>query len=229
LTPFGNTGTQNAKTTDVSTSGNFSLTYDNNVCQDETVTATFGGTGFTGTRTIQIQKLVGGEWEQVFQQASASTGAIANLGILPVGVHTFRWKVSGPNGPNNIVFTVTVLQCGCEDEFSAVLNCTNPNAKTLTVTFTAENAGDYVIQGGLTSGAIIGSAVATADFIRNTSHRSAGGPSNVTRWEGSLDDCETVTVTITYSGGSGVGDWSAKSKVDGVEVVNGQSVDQACN
>lgn len=118
---------------------------------------------------------------------------------------------------------------GCEDEFSAILNCTNPAAKTLTVTFTAENAGDYVIQGGLTNGAIIGSAIATADFIRNTSHQSAGGPSSVTRWEGSLDECETVTVTITYSGGAGVGGWSAKSIVDGVEVVNGESEDQDCD
>jgi len=126
---------------------------------------------------------------------------------------------------------ITVEDCdGCEDEFSAVLDCADPENKILTVTFKAENAGDYVIQGGLTNGATIVNSVATADFEQNITHSSwtnkSGNPARVTRWEGTLDACETVTITITYSGGNGVGDWSAKSEIDGSEIINGSSDEQ---
>ncbi|TVP46206.1 MAG: hypothetical protein EA341_14010 [Mongoliibacter sp.] len=126
------------------------------------------------------------------------------------------------NGFTN-TFTLNVIEClGCEDNFIAELDCTSEE-KTLTVIFTAENSGDYVIQGGLTASTEIIFSEATADFTLNPNHPSAGGPSNVTRWEGSLEECETVTITLKYIGGAGIGSWSAKSTVAGEEVTNGIS------
>jgi hypothetical protein len=125
---------------------------------------------------------------------------------------------------------VSVVTCGSCEDFSAVLDCSSggdcDNAtKTLTVTFTAGEEGDYVIQGGLTANATIHCAVADKDFMLNTEHNSAGGPSKVTRWEGSLGACETVTIEINYSGGNGVGGWSAKKN----DVTHGSSLEQGCN
>jgi hypothetical protein len=119
MSPFG-MGNENAKT---STSGNLTLTYEDVVCLGNPSIATFGGAGFTGKRTVQIQKLVGSEWVQVFQKSQATSGTTANLGVLPVGEHTFRWTVGGQDGAQNVVFTISVEQCSdCVASFSYVDN-----------------------------------------------------------------------------------------------------------
>ena len=99
--------------------------------------------------------------------------------------------------------------CGdCENELTTELTICE-GEKTLTVTFRAEEAGDVVIQGGLTNDAVIISATSNL-LTLNENHPSAGGSSSVTRWEGEVDACELVTITIVFTGGNGVGDWTAK-------------------
>lgn len=118
LNAFGSASNENAR---LSTSGNFNLNYTETVCVGDNITFSFGGTGFTGTRTVQLQKLVDGEWVQVFQQSQASKGVSGSLAGYAVGTYTFRWKVSGPGGPQNVVFTVEVENCGtCQESFSYV-------------------------------------------------------------------------------------------------------------
>ena len=142
---------------------------------------------------------------------------------------SFRQTGGGAPVELNPIEYALIAPSGCEDEFDAELVCDAGGNKTLTVTFTAENAGDYVIQGGLTNGTTIESMTADAGFTMNANHPGVvNSNANVTRWEGSLDECETVTIVIEFTGGNGVGSWSAKSEVNGQEVTNGYSADQDC-
>lgn len=115
LNPFGTTnGNENAM---VSSSGNFTLTYTEEICEGDDLEFTFGGVGFTGTRTIQVQQETSpGVWVQVFQQSQAPSGTSGSVSGLPIGVHTFRWTVGGQGGQQNVVFTVTVIDCSVECE-----------------------------------------------------------------------------------------------------------------
>ncbi|SFB61104.1 hypothetical protein [Algoriphagus aquimarinus] len=118
LSAFGSASNENAR---LSTSGNFNLNYTETVCVGDNITFSFGGTGFTGTRTVQLQQLVDGEWIQVFQQAQAPKGVSGSLSGYAVGTYTFRWKVSGQGGQQNVEFTVEVENCGtCQESFSYV-------------------------------------------------------------------------------------------------------------
>jgi hypothetical protein len=141
---------------------------------------------------------------------------------------TISYYVSGLGGGSGTAFQTGIIThnlqevCGCDDEFDAALTCGEVN--TLVVSFKAAEAGDYVIQGGLTAGATILSATANG-LTLNPTHPSAGGPSSVTRWEGAIGECGEVTVTITFTGGNGVGSWSAKLG----EETKGYSESQSCN
>tara|TARA_R110002020_G_scaffold30498_6_gene96102 strand:- start:877 stop:1845 length:969 start_codon:yes stop_codon:yes gene_type:complete len=119
-------GFENAK---ISESGNLNLTYTEKVCLGENITFVFGGAGFTGTRTVQVQELVNGEWVQVFQQPQAPKGVSGSLAGYAVGTYTFRWKVGGQGGVQNIEFNVVVEDCSsCDDEsfsYDAIIGITD--------------------------------------------------------------------------------------------------------
>jgi hypothetical protein len=179
------------------------------------------------TSTVAISDLV-------VNEVSSGLGAAANTPLLYSVALTDGWaacdvvtnsfQLSGGGPPivfSNVTYSL-IGACGCEDEFSAELTCGDEN--TLVVTFTAEEAGYYVVQGGLTAGASIVSATSNGLTLM-PGHPSAGGPSSVTRWEGEIGECETVTVTITFTGGNGVGSWSAKLGGE----TKGSSDDQSCN
>jgi hypothetical protein len=192
----------------------------NDACAGDDLVLTLVGTG-----NKQIQQLIAGDWVQIAAVSGGSDPLVATLENVAAGTYEFRYKV-GSGGFSASVFVV-VENC-CQDAFTADLDCSG-DPKVLTVTFTAEEAGDYVIQGGLTNGTTIESMVADQGFEMIAGHPAVvNSNANVTRWEGSLDACETVTIIIEYTGGAGVGSWSAKSVVDGVEVTNGESDDQDC-
>jgi len=94
--------------------------------------------------------------------------------------------------------TITVITCGCEIEMTGSVAC-GSGTRTATFTFKAKDAGNYVIQGGLT--AFTSDVVTTNDggLILNTTHPSAGGPANVQRLEGHINACQTVTITVTWN------------------------------
>ena len=124
---------------------------------------------------------------------------------------TFSVHQEGGNQPVNFAnvqyHLVGVCEDECEDELTVDLTC--GETKVAVFTFFAKEAGNVVIQGGLTAGTEIISAVSNI-LALNENHNSAGGPSNVTRWEGYVEACEEVTITIEFSGGNGIGDWTAK-------------------
>lgn len=109
---------------------------------------------------------------------------------------------------------VLVGECtACDSTFTSTLTCGEGDSceNTLTVTFeTGGYSGPVVIQGGLTAKTTICTAEATGGLTLNPDHPSTNSKANVTRWEGDVEACTTYTVTITFSGGDGVGDWSAK-------------------
>ena len=109
---------------------------------------------------------------------------------------------------------VLVGECtDCESAFTSTLTCGDGDEceNTLVVTFeTGDYAGPVVIQGGLTAKTTICEASATGGLTLNTNHPSTNSKANVTRWEGEVEECTTYTITITFTGGDGVGDWSAK-------------------
>ncbi len=174
---------------------------------------------------FQVQQWVDGEWEQVHLAAQGQSGSESFAVVLAEGENSFRYTNQG-SGPNwtNYPTTFTGVNCDtCENSLEAVLLCGEVN--TLTVTFTAEEAGPIVVQGGLTNGTTILSATSIG-LTRNLTHASIeNSNSNVTRWEGDVEECKEVSVTITFSGGNGIGDWSAKR---GEEVL-GETEEQACN
>ncbi|MES2648250.1 MAG: hypothetical protein V4717_15340 [Bacteroidota bacterium] len=95
---------------------------------------------------------------------------------------------------------------------------------SVTFTFTATEAGPIVIQGGLTDDAIISTASSNV-LTRNLTHPAViNSSSSVTRWEGTVEACQVVTVTITFEGGNGIGAWSAKRN----DVVLGSTEAVAC-
>ncbi len=175
------------------------------------------------TSNFQVQQLIGGVWTQVHLANQGQTGSAPFAVVLEEGENSFRYTNQG-SGSNWVVYpsTFTGTDCNtCEDSLEVDLECGETN--TATFTFTAEEAGSIVIQGGLTSGTTITSS--GSNVLTRVDHQSAGGPSNVTRWEGVVEACDEVTVTISFTGGNGIGDWSAKR---GEEVL-GSSEAQECN
>jgi hypothetical protein len=185
---------------------------------------TVSGAGFASPKTYTSNQLNGGPANGTNSFAfDASWAACNDVTVVAEILDGDNIVVSGPNTTTYKLIGRCVV--GCVDTFSAVLNCDDTNAKTLTVSFTPETSGSYVIQGGLNANAVISNATATSPLTRNTTHPSVvNGQASVTRWEGSLTACTPYTVTITYSGGNGVGGWSAKMG----EVVHGSSNMQSC-
>ncbi len=107
---------------------------------------------------------------------------------------------------------------GCDDSLSADVNCDNSTCnRQVTFTYTAsDNYDGIVIQGGLTAHTSVCDATATGgDLHLNATHSSAGGPSNVTRWEASnVTECQVYTVTLSWTSTNGdpsiTGQWTVK-------------------
>lgn len=170
------------------------------------------------------QKDINGDWQQVYLANKGLTGSDSFEVVLVEGENYFRYTNQNGGGfvENSSSFTGVVCT-PCENSLVAELTC--EDNKTATFTFTTVDAGPIVIQGGLTNGTTITNASSNV-LVRNTTHQSVqNSNSNVTRWEGDVEACEVVTVTITFTGGNGIGDWSAKR---GEEVL-GTTEAQACS
>ncbi|WP_029037487.1 hypothetical protein [Salinimicrobium xinjiangense] len=140
------------------------------------------------------------------------------------GTYHLQYKI-GSGGTTQ--FSVTVDNCGCTNELIADFSCEENGL--LTLTFTAEEEGPIVIQGGLTNGTSITNATSDDVLTRNLDHPSVlNSESSVTRWEGYVGACQVVTITIEFTGGNGIGDWSAKRKIDDEEVTLGSTEEIEC-
>ncbi len=125
------------------------------------------------------------------------------------GVYEIRYKTAGNNGVEWISDQIVVEDCSnCDNLLVAELTC--GDTSILEVSFVAEESGPIVIQGGLTSGTSIIDAQSEA-LEQNLTHPGVvNSNANVTRWEGDVTACEEVTITIEFTGGNGIGDWTAK-------------------
>ncbi len=158
-------------------------------------------------------------WVLVFHD-SANTQACFDHTFETAGDHDLRYKI-GSGGFTEV--TVTVEDCNdCTNELVADLTCGATN--TLDLTFTAEEAGWIVIQGGLNHNTVITNKWSNV-LTENEDHPSVeNSNANVTRWEGYVEACEEVTITIEFEGDGYVDDWSAKRN----DMVLGETEPQSC-
>lgn len=174
-----------------------------------------------GTNNLQIQEFIDGEWVQVFHKSKSTLNPETFALTYPVGTYQFRY-FAGPGGHTRIE-PITVVNCSnCTNSFSTTLVCDEES--TLNISFYAEESGPIVIQGGLTNGAVIVSAESES-LNRNLIHPSVrNSNSSVTRWEGDVEACNEIIITIKFTGGNGIGEWTAKRD----EIELGSSVEQSC-
>lgn len=129
---------------------------------------------------------------------------------------------SGPAVTFDVIYDLIGICQGCETGFSGeAISC--GTQREAVYTFTSEEALDYIkIQGGLTNFTGADAVVTVTGGNLTVSQWTPGGSSNrVIRLEGSVDECEEVTIRITWnstnSGGIITGDWSVKD-ADGNEI-----------
>ncbi|MES2811134.1 MAG: hypothetical protein V4670_01580 [Bacteroidota bacterium] len=138
---------------------------------------------------------------------------------------SFQLKVAGSG--NQAIFDVSynligICDDGCETEFIGVANSCD-TTREATYTFAADSDQDYIkIQGGLTNFTGSNAVVTVTGGILLDSQRTPGGSSNrVITVEGSVLECESITIHITWnstnSGGVITGDWSVKDE-SGIEL-----------
>jgi hypothetical protein len=223
-----------AKVNATVTYGTLSYGSTDDICLGDPVTITFNNDqGFDhGNYKMQLWGPNDTDWVNITGSLSSSTGGIVSYTFTPVdlGEYDFRgdWNRTGGAGVSTGWVEVkplfTVVDCTpCTNELSVVLTC--GETRTATFTFTAEEAGPIVIQGGLTNGTTITSASSNV-LTRNVTHSGVtNSKANVTRWEGNVDACQVVTITIQYTGGAGIDDWSAKRGDDTL----GSTEAQTCN
>jgi len=140
-------------------------------------------------------------------------------------LEAFALKVTGQGPP--VTFNVSynligICDDGCETEFSGeALSC--GNQREATYTFRADELKDYIkIQGGLTNFTGADAVVEVSGGNLTVSQWTPGGSTNrVIKVEGSVDECEEITIHITWnstnSGGIITGNWSVKDS-DGVDI-----------
>jgi hypothetical protein len=191
------------------------------ICHGDSVTVTFDNEQGQDHGNFQLH--VWGpndlDWVNVNGALSAPSNGKVTYTFEPefIGDYNFRGQWVRNGNPNDfpgestgwILATtpLAVISC-CVNNLEADLVCGTTN--TLSLSFTAEEDGAIVIQGGLTNGTTIVSSSSNV-LVENTTHPSVtNSNANVTRWEGDVTACDEVTITIEFTGGNGVGDWSAK-------------------
>lgn len=193
----------------------------NELCIGNSVTVTFDNE--QGQDHSNFQLHVWGpndtDWVNVNGALSAPSGGMVSYTFEPefMGDYNFRgqWVRNGnpidfPGESTGwITSTQPLIVTGCcSDNLVTDLDC--GTTKIFTLSFTAEEDGPIVVQGGLSNGTTIVSKSSNV-LLENTNHPSVvNSNANVTRWEGNISACEEVTVTIEFTGGNGVGSWSAK-------------------
>ncbi|QED37551.1 hypothetical protein FK178_07345 [Antarcticibacterium arcticum] len=216
--------TENLLTADMKFKSQSSVTItppDGVLCAGEELTFSVS---VTTDKQFQVQMLNDdlADWDQVHQESQGQTGSKYFNVILAEGENTFRYTNQSGGGWTYYSTTFTGIDCSDCDN-SLVVDFVCEETKTATFTFTAVEAGPIVIQGGLSANAEITSQ--NSNVLESVWHQSTGGPSSVTRWVGEVDACEEVTITIIFTGGNGIGEWTAKRGED----LLGSTDAQECN
>lgn len=137
---------------------------------------------------------------------------------------SFSLSVTGNGPPAQFMVTYNLFEVcsSCElGFFGEAISC--GTEREANYTFTADSDMDYIkIQGGLTNFTGNNAVVTVTGGNLTQSQSTPGGSSNrIIKVEGSVSECETITINIkwnsTNSGGIITGDWSVKG-VNGVEI-----------
>ena len=192
------------------------------------VKVTFTHSGGNSSNTISVTAF--GSTQSVATLASGATATFTFT--LPTGWNAcdnvpFSIYQEGQNSPMNLSCSYTLYGIcafrGCETSFTGeAIACSTE--REAVYTFTSKDAQSYIkIQGGLTNftGADA-EVIVTGGTGMTTSQWTPGGGSNrIIKIEGSVGECETVTIRIkwnsTNSGDVITGSWSVKDGI-GVEI-----------
>jgi hypothetical protein len=213
--------------------GNYFSYSANDVCPGTSVTVTFSNNQLAnhGIFHVQMWGPNDDDWVNVSKELSQPVEGTVSYVFEPedLGDYRFRGHWINAGNPNNGTNTgwqeaspvLSVVNC-CTNSLESNLSC--GETKVATFTFSTEEEGPIVIQGGLTAKTTIISATSNI-LTLNANHPSAKGPANVTRWEGNVKGCQVATIRIEYTGGNGIGDWTAKRGKEILGSVDAQSCD----
>jgi len=179
------------------------------------------GAGFDGAKTYtsnEVQSSGSGSHTFNFDATWAACGVVSIRAEILDGT-----DITDIKSTQNTTYSLIGACLGCDDELTVDLQCGETN--TATFTFYAEEAGPIVIQGGLNANATIEAASSNV-LERNETHPAvtSGATASVTRWEGDVEACEEVTVTVSWTGPANIGDWTAKRGEDTLGEVLGEDV-----
>jgi hypothetical protein len=197
-------------------------------CAGDALTVTFCNQYGNNCGDTKIQQWNGTDWILV-AMGTPSAGCLSyTIANAAAGEYRFRgsWTRTGNpaqcSGENTgwVEYTVTIESCGCVDTLVASATCSNNTCnRSVTFTYTAASGfnGDVVIQGGLTHFTTICTVTATGGLVQNTTHPSVtNSNANVTRWEGTVEECGEYSVTITWTSTNGAeeitGEWTVKDE-----------------
>jgi len=194
------------------------------------VQVTFIQSGGNTSNTVSVTAF--GSTQSVATLASGATATFTFA--LPAGWSAcdnvpFSIYQEGQNSPMNLSCSYDLygicITDRCETSFSGeAISC--GNQREAVYTFTSKNAQSYIkIQGGLTNftGADA-EVIVTSGTDMTTLQWTSGGSSNrVIKVEGSVNACETITISVkwnsTNSGGIITGSWSVKDG-NGAEIAH---------
>lgn len=167
---------------------------------------------------IQIHQVIGDDTMQLVHTAPVAGCQSATVTGVESGTYHFigRWQRTGkpsdcPGEQTGwIDYFVEVEPCGCDDSFTAACGGAEACADrdhSITFTYVAGDDGNVVIQGGLNANA--------TDICTSSSEGTVipwGNENNadVRRLVTDVEECDIVTVTISWNGPGNTGSWSAK-------------------
>ena len=205
-----------------------------NTASSFVVEVTFTHSGGNSSNTVSVTAL--GSTQSIETLASGSTHEFTFA--LPAGwnacdIVPFSIYQEGQSSPINMscsynLYGVCIVDKGCETSFTGeAIAC--GNQREAVYTFTSDETLSYIkIQGGLTNFTGADAEVIVTGGNMTTSQWTPGGSTNrVIKVEGSVDECETITIRIrwnsTNSGGIITGSWSVKdgNAVDVAPAVEG--------
>lgn len=213
-----------------SAAGDYIVYSEDEVCLGDEVSVVFdnGYNNNCGNIQLQVSTDGGVNWIQVASGVPVNGQLVYTFEAPNAGTYLFRGRWNATGGPScsntgaNIgfmdgtaSFPVVVLSDCCEPGFTGdAISC--DDTREAVYTFSSDEALDYIkIQGGLTNFTGADAEVIVSGGDLTVSQWTPGGSSNrIIRLEGSVESCETVTITLRWNSSNGgeviTGDWSVK-------------------
>ena len=186
------------------------------LCAGDPLTVTFCVSASCGLQQM-FYLVAPGDWDNVAQELPTDGCVSYTIPAAAAGTYTFGGHYVGNGGgcgqnvcsvnQNVNIQSYTVVACGCDDSFTAECSDDGCGENTITFTYVAGEDGSVVIQGGLNANAVICSVASSEGTVIPW-----GNPNDasVRRLAVDVEECDEVTVTISWDGPGNTGSWSAK-------------------